>query len=232
MGDIRVFKRYEKKYILSTEERDRLTDALGEKLIGDEYMNSLVQNVYYDTPDFRLIRESIEKPLYKEKLRLRGYNTIDDSTEVYLEIKKKYDGVVYKRRERMRLDNAEAFIRERDKDGGNQIGRELKWFIEYYDRLMPAVYLGYERVAYRLPENGVRVTFDGNIRFRTENVSLTEGFYGKELLEPDRVIMELKAPGAIPLYFVRLIEDMGILPTSYSKYGTAYKNEIIRKQGN
>lgn len=243
MSDIRVFKRYEKKYMMTKAQYEKLVEALGEHLVKDEYFYGIVSNIYYDTPDYRLIRDSIEKPFYKEKLRLRSYGKLKPDDKAYLEIKKKYDGVVYKRRDRMiyrdavqMVEHPEEYIKRYNEEIGSdkpesermsQISKELTYFINYYKELKPAVYLGYERHAYKLcPEDDVRITFDFNARWRHEEANLTTGHYGNLLMDEDKVLMELKTPMAIPLYLVRLLEEMKIYPTSFSKYGTAYKTII------
>lgn len=232
MSDIRVFKRYEKKYLISREQYEKLKQMLGDHLVEDEYFYGLVSNIYYDTPDYRLIRDSVDKPFYKEKLRLRSYGKLEETDKAYLEIKKKYDGVVYKRRDKMIYKDAVEMVERPDdylkrvKSAGqpSQISKELQYFISYYKELKPAVYLGYERHAYKLnPEKDVRITFDYNALWRREEANLTTGHYGNRLMDEDQVLMELKAPMAIPLYLVRILEELQIYPTSFSKYGTAYK---------
>lgn len=224
MSDIRIFKRYEKKYLLTMDEYHKLQEALGDHLVKDEYFHSIVSNIYYDTPDYRLIRDSLDKPVYKEKLRLRSYKVISEDDNAYLELKKKYEGIVYKRREKLKYSEAGRLIENPDLKDDTQIARELGYFIRYYGELSPAIYLGYERDAYTLsPETGVRITFDYNALWRQEDISLTKGHYGRALFGEGQCLMEVKAPMAIPLYFVRLLEEMNIYPTSFSKYGTAYK---------
>jgi hypothetical protein len=228
MSDIRIFKRYEKKYILTHEQFTYLIERLGDELVDDEYKESTVQNIYYDTPDYRLIRESIEKPVYKEKLRLRCYNQIDESGKAYLEIKKKYENIVYKRRERMVYSDAIEFVKNPPVNPETQIGRELAWFIRYYKNLQPAIYLGYERLAYKFrSDSAMRVTFDQNIRWRQDEINLQIGNVGKDLLAPGEVLMEVKSEGAYPLFLVKLFEELKIIPTSYSKYGTAYTTGMV-----
>lgn len=224
MSDIRIFKRYEKKYLITVGDYKRLREKLGEHLVADEYYHSTVSNIYYDTPDYRLIRDSIEKPAYKEKLRLRSYGVIKEEEKAYLEIKKKYEGIVYKRREKLAYRDAVALINDTSVKDDTQISRELGYFINYYGSLRPSVYLGYERDAYKLnPESDVRITFDYNALWRQEDITLTKGHYGRNLLDRRYCLMEIKAPMAIPLYLVKILEELNIYPTGFSKYGTAYK---------
>ena len=230
MSDIRIFKRYEKKYPLTNEKYKAFVERIGSMLVKDEYHNCLVQNIYYDTPDYRLIRHSIEKPMYKEKLRLRGYNDISPEDKVYLEIKKKFDGIVYKRRDKMRVRDAMEFLSSPPEKAKTQIGRELAWFVNFYGNIQPAMYIGYRRLAYKLEyDESVRITFDYDIKWRTTDLDLLHEPYGRNLHENGEVIMEIKTNGALPIPFVRILDELGIYPASFSKYGTAYKTLLEEK---
>lgn len=222
-----VFQRYEKKYLLSEAQYRQMMMLSEDKLELDQYGRHTISNIYFDTPDYQLIRTSLEKPVYKEKLRLRGYGCLlDDDTEVFLELKKKYDSVVYKRRMGMSLREARAYLYE----GAcplrqDQIFQELDFCMRRYS-LRPMAYISYERMAYSCsfdPE--VRVTFDRNILGRSRELELSLGAYGKKLLKPDHVLMEIKVPGAVPLWMSRIFSDLGIFPVSFSKYGTFYQTE-------
>lgn len=224
MSDIRIFKRMEKKYLLTKEQYEALMERIEDSLIPDEYEKSLIQNIYYDTSEYRLVRESIEKPVYKEKLRLRCYNIVTPQDKGYLEIKRKYVGTVYKRRERMNIIDAMSFVENPPEKSDTQIGRELAWFTKFYGTLKPKMYLNYQRLAYLLKEHlYVRVTFDYNIKWRPDNISFFEEPDGNLLMENEEVLMEIKTMGALPISFVRVLEELKIYPASFSKYGTAYK---------
>lgn len=224
MSDIRIFKRSEKKYLLTREQFNKLMSRIEGDLVFDEYHDCLVQNIYYDTPEFRLIRESIEKPVYKEKLRLRCYNLVTPEDNCYLEIKKKYKGVVYKRRELMNIVRAQEFLDKPPERPDTQIGRELAWFVKFYGSLRPAMYLNYERLAYLLDyDRTVRITFDMEIKWRTDNITFFDTPDGNMLMENGEVLMEIKTNGSLPIPFIRVLEELKIFPTSFSKYGTAYK---------
>ena len=165
-----VFRRRELKFILNARQRRDIEALLERRMVPDAYGNSTICSLYYDTPDFRLIRHSLEKPVYKEKLRLRSYGPIVDGTDVFLEMKKKYKGVVYKRRVAVSQQEAMAFMAfEAPLPRDSQIGRELTWFRDFYRTLEPRVYLCYDRQAWYDPvDKGFRVTLDENVRFRTE----------------------------------------------------------------
>lgn len=218
-----VFQRYEFKYLLTRDQQARLLAAAGERLRPDPYSHSSIRNLYLDTPDFRLIRRSLEKPVYKEKLRLRSYGRAEGEHPVFMELKKKYRSVVYKRRLTLPYDRSLDCLNGACPWPETQIGREIGYAMGFYPHLEPRVYLSYERDAWFAPESGLRITFDDAIRFRTEELSLNSDPWGTDLLSPDQVLMELKAPGAIPLWMVHLLTEMRLYKTSFSKYGTAYQ---------
>ena len=222
------FQRYEFKYLLTRQQQALLLESAGEGLISDEYSHSSIRNLYLDTPDFRLIRRSIEKPVYKEKLRLRSYGPAAHGSPVFMELKKKYRSIVYKRRVTLPYNQALGCLTGSLPWPDTQIGREIDYSMHFYPDLEPRVYLSYERDSWKEAQGGLRITFDHAIRFRTESLTLNSEPWGTPLLDDDLVLMELKAPGAIPLWMVRLLTDLGLYRTSYSKYATAYK--IMRDQ--
>ena len=190
----------------------------------DHYGRTTIRNIYFDTDTFRLIRRSLEKPAYKEKLRVRSYGTADPEDEVFVELKKKYDGIVYKRR--LTLPEKivrESFERRRDLPVKSQIGEEIKYFRHYYGQLVPVVFLTYEREAYySLDGSDFRVTFDENILYREDDVSLGSEIYGKPLLENGQTLLEIKTSGGLPLWMSRTLSSNHLFKTSFSKYGSAY----------
>ena len=219
-----VFRRREQKYLMSAEQAEAVKEAMARNMLPDRYFISAIRNIYYDTPDFRLIRRSIEKPEYKEKIRLRSYGDARDDSKVFLELKKKYRGIVYKRRLALRTADAVAYMADLDKSlGDTQIGREIDYFKRFYAELYPAVYLSYDRLSWRSHDGELRITMDTNIRYRTEDVDLRSPCYGTDLLEPGQALMEIKAPGAMPLWLASLLSEQKIRQTSYSKYGSAYQ---------
>ena len=232
MGTQMVFKRYEIKYRMNLRQQAAVLQAMEPYMKADEYGLSSIRNLYYDTPDYRLIRTSMEKPVYKEKLRLRGYGRRGDEDEVFLELKKKYRDVVYKRRIALPYGEAiQALAGERPLPD-SQIGREIGYALDYYRPLRPAVFLSYDRIAYYdCGGSDFRVTFDRNIRYRRDEVTLDSENWGAPLLEEDEVLMELKTSGAIPLWMVRALSAQGLNKTSFSKYGAAYQEMIQQKKG-
>lgn len=219
-----VFRRRELKFLINRQQREALEQLLKEKMVPDKFGRSTICNLYYDTPDYRLIRRSLEKPIYKEKLRLRSYGRIVPGVDVFLEMKKKYKGVVYKRRIRVTEQQAKAFMeRQGDLPEDSQIAREMVYFRDFYRDLEPRVYLSYEREAWYDPvDSGFRMTLDRNIRYRTTDLSLASPIDGRALLSPELSLLEVKASGGVPMWLTEHLSRQQIHKQSFSKYGTAY----------
>lgn len=225
-----VFERTEKKYILTLSQRRRLLEVISRYIKPDEYGESTVCSLYFDTDDSRLIRHSMEKPVYKEKLRLRSYSTPKRDSNVFLELKKKYNGVVYKRRQTLKYTQAMDYIREGIMPNDSQIMREIDWAMQYYPGIAPKMFIAYDRTAfYSKTDHELRITFDRNVRFRTDNLDLAKGHYGERILDANLCIMEIKALSAMPLWLTQALSDLKIFPGSFSKYGTAYEITEQRK---
>ena len=226
-----VFKRKEIKYLLSREKRNALLPILEAHMEPDAFAHSSISNLYYDTPDFRMVRRSLEKPMYKEKLRLRSYGTPEDTSTVFPEIKKKAMGIVYKRRISLPYQEAVSFlsgqqIASTDMCDGTtrQILHELDWMLASYENLAPRVFLSYERDSYKgVSDPSLRLTLDQDILFRTDRLDLREGAFGEAILLPDQTLMEVKISNAAPLWLAQALSEIGIFPVSFSKYGRAYE---------
>lgn len=191
----------------------------------DRYGRSTICNIYYDTPNFRLIRESLDKPVYKEKLRLRSYGPAGAEDTVFMELKKKYKNVVYKRRIALPLAQATARLAGEQPLPDSQIGREIAYALDFYQQLEPAVYLSYERQAFcQRDGGGLRLTLDENICYRRQALTLASGPWGKPILPPGQVLMELKTAGGLPLWMVQALSQNRVYKTSFSKYGSAYRD--------
>lgn len=224
-----VFCRKELKFLIDESQRRQLEQVFAQRMLPDPFGHSSIRNIYYDTPDFRLIRRSLEKPIYKEKLRLRCYG---DDGPVFLEVKKKYKGIVYKRRIRVSEAQATAFLAYRGTVPDTQIGREMVYFRDFYKNLQPQMYLSYERDAwYSEADPGLRITVDRDIRYRDRELHLTEGPGGQTILPPGRYLMEVKAENAIPFWLTQLLAQLRITKISFSKYGSAYTRQLQRKRG-
>ena len=236
---IETFQRYEKKFLLDTDLFHRVTERISDWMEPDRYNvggeTYSVASIYYDTRQDDLIRRSLEKPLYKEKLRLRAYGVPKPEDKVFLGIKKKYKGVVNKRRTKIRLQDAYSFLETGVLPAyqpfmNRQVMDELAYFRQLYE-VYPALYLSYDRYAFFAKDDPeFRVTLDTNITTRREDVRLESGSYGTKLLPPDQWLMEVKVQAAMPLWFVDILSDCGIYPNSFSKYGTEYTQRIQNKE--
>ena len=224
-----TFKRYEKKYLLTAAQYERIRARLDAYIEPDEFFSSTVCSLYYDTGDFELIRRSIDAPVYKEKLRVRAYNVPAPDGAVFVELKKKFKGVVYKRRVMMAADAAARYLAgEIPAPDGSQMFQELDWFLRTND-VCPRVFIACDREAYRAKDDGdLRITFDRSIRWRDTALDLTLGDCGEELLDAGQVLMEIKIPEAAPLWLAHMLSEDGLFPQGFSKYGTCYKTNLIK----
>ena len=231
-----VFKRHELKFLITEEQCAKLKSFFYEYMIDDQYGKSVIRNIYFDTPSYLLIRNSIDKPIYKEKIRLRSYGETTAETPVFLELKKKFKGVVYKRRVRLIEKEAMDYIDGKSSLPDNQISREIDYFISFYKELSPKMVISYEREAfYSKTDETFRITLDRNVLYRYKDLHLESGVYGKKILEDGVVLMEVKTAYALPLWFSTFLSENKIYKTSFSKYGTAYtdmcqtkKKELIK----
>ncbi len=229
---IEVFNRYESKYLMDTPSYFKLYNELLEYMEVDEYCKQhdfySISNLYFDTPHDSLIRMSLSKPKYKEKLRLRAYGVPGEQAKVYLEIKKKVMGLVNKRRTALKLDEAYEFVRtglapEYQEYMNQQVLNELTYFLQIYD-LEPKLYLSYDRKALFSKHNrDLRITFDSNIRTRRYDLKLEQGDYGDQLMDKGQWLMEVKAEKTIPLWLSQKLSEHQMYRTSFSKYGNEYK---------
>ena len=206
-GNQEVFRRIEKKYIVDEPTYEKLIKKLDGHFVKDRYYKSTICNIYYDTPSHQLVRNSIEKPVYKEKLRVRSYGVPNDEDMVFVELKKKYKGVVYKRRIETTLAQTRDFFAGKEVPHDNpQIENELKYFLKFYEGIAPAMYLSYDRLAYCGAEDpSLRLTFDTHILYREEQKELDKGIWGKELLPAGVRVMEIKIPNAMPLWLSAIL---------------------------
>ncbi len=222
----KVFKRHEKKYLISRSQYEQLVERLSDYIVPDEFGESTINNIYFDTPDYRLIRASIEKPtVYKEKLRIRSYGHPTADTTVFVELKKKYKGIVYKRRVNMTyLQSILYLCKHQPPPVESQVTKEIDYFVRFYRGLRPMVSLFYDRIAYySRDDHDLRLTFDTNIRFRNKDFDISKGDYGYTLMDSSQMILEIKSALSMPLWLTKALDDLKIYPTSYSKYGNAYK---------
>lgn len=237
---IEVFNRKEIKYFLTQKQVELITPLLHKYMNCDSYNKDgktyPICNLYLDTPENELIQKSLEKPVYKEKLRLRSYGRVPLESTVYLEIKKKFKGIVNKRRSPFILSEAYDFIQNgtepKNPKTNFQVLAEIKNMMSRYN-LLPKVYIYYDRLAFFEKEDSdFRLTLDRNITVRRTDLHLENEIYGDSLLPPGIWLMEAKAFKAFPLWFVHFLSQNKIFHVSFSKYGTEYtkmmKGEIYK----
>lgn len=234
---IEVFNRREIKYLLTQEDKEALLSIIDQYMERDAYNFEgkpyTICNLYLDTTADELIIKSLEKPVYKEKIRLRSYGTVTPEQKVYLESKKKFDGVVYKRRTECTLQQAYDYFASvdslSDKSSNSQVMKEIDFIVNYY-KLQPRVFISYDRLAYFEKNNSdFRLTIDNNIQTRRTDLRLDLPVSGTQLLENNQYLMEAKAFKAFPLWFVKFLSERKIYSTSFSKYGAEY-NQFKEKQ--
>ena len=220
-----IFRRVEEKYLLTEEEKTKLFKKIDKYLEKDKFYESTISNIYFDNKNSDLIVNSLDKPIYKEKIRLRSYNRLPSlDSEVFLEKKDKYEGIVGKRRIKMTLRDFYNYI-DNNKYTDSQIMKEIDYYIKYYD-LKPSIYIAYDRKSYRgKDDKNLRITFDTNLRSREENLRLELGDAGKKYFKNDYYIMEIKTLFSMPLWLVRSLSELNIFPTSFSKYGRIYEDK-------
>lgn len=228
MGYQNIFKRYEVKYLITDEQKKALLKIMQPYMKIDKYGRTNIRNIYFDTDTYELIRRSIEKPLYKEKLRVRSYGCPQNDSDIFVELKKKFDGIVYKRRLSLPYCKVKnAFLKHEPLPCDSQISREIDYFRSYYDTLKPVVFLSYDREAYEtIIKSDFRITFDSNIFSRLNDFDLSSDIYGYPVLDENMNIMEVKTSSAIPLWLADFLSKENIYKTSFSKYGAAYRRYI------
>ena len=225
---VAVMKRVELKYLLNKEQTAFLREQIKGHMEPDEYGKTVIASLYFDTPSRRLIRSSLEKPLFKEKLRLRSYGPATETSPVYLELKRKAYDVVYKRRVQTTLPLVRSFMSgEGEICCPGQIGSEIRSFRDYYQTLVPSCLIIYDRTAYAEMNGDLRLTIDENPRYRTEDLSLSGSMEGIPLLEEGWTILEIKVQEAMPLWLAAILSAGGIRKGSFSKYGEAYRRQLI-----
>lgn len=227
MADQMIFKRHEIKYMITTEQLALIKEEFEKHMIADEHGESTICSLYFDTPSFQLIRRSIERPIYKEKLRLRSYGVAHADTKVFVELKKKYKKVVYKRRITLKESDAMRYLLTGEIDKRTQITDEIDYFKNFYSGIAPAMLLMYKREAYYAKDDrDFRVTFDRDVLWRDYDLTLDKGIYGSPILEPNQILMEVKTKDAIPLWMTEILTKHHIYKKSFSKYGTAYQTKL------
>lgn len=227
-----TFKRMEKKTTMPTALVDELKARIEPYMAPDPYNIGgkpyMICNLYYDDEDDHVIRQSVSLPKYKEKLRLRSYGVPTPETKVFLELKKKYYGVGTKRRTKLRLCDAEAYLATGVHPAGlSYIDEQVLREIDYYrshETVAPRTYVSYMRAAYHgIEDDSFRVTFDSDILTRHYDLDLKLGRYGDPILTEGTTLLEVKFAGAVPLWFARVMSEMGLSFHTFSKVGSDFK---------
>ena len=226
---ISVMKRYELKYVLSKEQVNSFKTKILEHMKVDKYGLTTISSIYYDTPSYTLMNRSLEKPFYKEKIRLRSYGLAKDNSPVFLEVKRKNDKIVYKRRIVTNEDKANKFFQENEEFDNEQISRELLAFLEKYGELEPKYLIIYDRIAYYQDNSDLRITLDMNPRYRVDDLNLHTSLEGIPLLNEGEAILEIKVQHSVPLWLVEILTSERIYQSSFSKVGTAHKREMSKR---
>lgn len=225
-----IFKRVEEKYLLTEEEKEMFLKASNEYIQEDKYFKSKVCSIYFDTVQSEFIINSLEKPIFKEKIRLRSYGIPSLEDNVFLELKVKYKGTVGKRRTNMKLKEFYNYLETGNYNSSDQIMKEIDYYLKKYN-LKPKIFIGYDRESYQgIEDNGLRITIDNNLRSRREKLRLEDGDQGEAFFDDDIYLMEIKTLGALPLWLVKILSESKIYPISFSKYGKIYMKEIEEKE--
>lgn len=219
------FKRVEEKYVLTEKQYTSLMRKIEHHIQKDMFFDTTICNIYFDTENRDLIVNSLEKPVFKEKVRLRSYNVPSLESDVFLEIKSKYKGVVGKRRIKLQLNAFYQYMENNHYREENQIMNEIDYLFQYY-KLIPSYFIAYDRHSYKGIKEDIRITIDQNLRSRKENLQLELGDDGTAYFEDNKYIMEIKTLGAMPLWLVRPLSELEIYPTSFSKYGSIYQKDM------
>ncbi len=218
-----TFKRVEDKYIMTKKQAARFMELCSSHLKEDTYFRYTVRSVYFDSERSDLVIRSLMKPDYKMKLRLRSYCDPQGDTPVFLETKKEFEDIIYKRRIGLSYDEAIAYL-----DYGiphhvkNNTADEIDYLLNYYN-LSEKVMIAYDRECYASKtEDDVRITFDSNVRYRIDGFSMVLDGSEKRLTDEDTVVMEVKAMDRYPLWLTKTLSAMKLYRGSFSKYGKIY----------
>ena len=224
-----IFERVESKYVLTKTQYEGLWKKIGTHLVDDAFPHSSISSIYFDTDNYSLARTSIDKSAYREKLRLRSYGLKNDDSEVFLELKKKYNGIIYKRRQGMSYRDSINYILFDKKPVDTQIMSEIDYLKVKYPDLAPRVLISYERDSFAGKEDKqLRITFDYDIRYSLDNLTLKGNKADRKLSDDDTIIMEIKSLKSMPLWLSHSLDELGILPGTFSKYGQIYTKVIMK----
>lgn len=221
-----IFQRVEEKYFMDKKTKDLFFNNIKNYIDKDKYYESEILSIYFDNDNKDIVRRSLDKPVYKDKIRLRSYGTPNLDSNVFLEIKNKYQGVTGKRRIMLTLGEFYDYYYN-NKMIDSQIMKEIDYLFKYYD-LKPNCFVSYDRLSYKGKEDeNLRITVDSNLKGRTKDLKLEDGNYGKKYFKDDVYIMEIKTLNSMPLWLTKELSELKIFPISFSKYGEIYKKEEL-----
>lgn len=225
----KYFQRIEEKYLITGKQKEQLLEKIKEFIEEDKFFKSEIHNIYFDTNNNDLIVHSLDKPIFKDKFRVRSYGIPNLEDDIFLELKTKYKGVVGKRRIKIKLKDYYDYLNSGKFDKDDQILTEIDYYFKYY-KLKPTIYIAYDRQSYRGKEDKkLRITFDANLRSTRNALDFAKNKKTVFFFEEDKYIMEIKTIGALPLWLVRILSEMNIMPTSFSKYGKIYEKEKLKE---
>ena len=226
-----IFKRHEKKYLISREQGEVFQKIISPHMEPDQFGEYLVQNIYYDNESWDVIRASIEKPVYKEKIRLRCYDIPEKESRVFLELKKKYLGVGYKFRIPFPFrDLLHHSIGDLVSAETSQISKEIDYIMKR-NSVSEKIFISYTRAAFNgLEHKDLRITFDTNIRFRLKNLNFSDPVEGMSMIPYNKILMEIKTFDGMPFWMARALCEQGIFPAPFSKYGKCYTDYILKEE--
>lgn len=222
-----IFKRVEQKYLLNEKQYLAIKKALKENFQKDKYFESKIYNLYFDNDNDDMMANSLDKPIYKAKIRIRSYQEVKKHNDiVFLEIKKKYKGIVYKRRITLTYKEYQDYINENKLPTHDiQIMKEIDYEIKQYN-LKPKIFVAYDRQSYySKTDTNFRITIDENLRSRFNELSLKDSKKNKIFFQEKTYIMELKSQYGLPLWFTKILSENNIYKKSFSKVGSIYTKE-------
>lgn len=218
-----IFKRVEQKYLLNKEEYEKMQELINNYFNKDIYYESKIKNIYFDNLQNDMLINSLEKPIFKKKIRLRNY---DEDNKYYFEIKEKYKGVVYKRRVKIDKEEYYKYLNNGIIDNDNQITKEINYYLKYYN-IHPYIYVAYDRLSYKSKDDeNFRITFDNNLRYRLDNLDIDNDSNTSNYFNKDMYIMEVKCLDSLPYFFIKYLSNNKIYPKSFSKVGSIYTKEM------
>jgi SPX domain protein involved in polyphosphate accumulation len=224
--------RFELKYLTRFDTYQRIIRQLDPYAERDGYAGELgrysIISLYYDSPELACYWDKINGVPYRNKLRIRQYGSMAGSDDAYIEVKQKLLASIRKIRTRMKLTQAYdllAAAHQRaetseviDRSPEDEVLNHVMYLRSLYN-LEPKAIISYEREPYvGRYDHHLRMTFDLNLRSRAEDLRLESGPWGKYIMSPDIVLVEMKVDGRIPEWFISLVAEHNLEPCRFSKY--------------